>query len=83
MDEPPEYVSERLRTRLAEDGRVNTLGLQVTVRGRDVFLAGTVESAERRRAVVEVAEEELPEHVIHDGLAVTELADAPAAEDVG
>jgi len=83
MDEPAEYVSERLRSRLAEDGRVNALGVEVTVRGRDVFLAGTLESAERRRTVVEVAEEELPDHVIHDGLAVTELAGAPAAEDVG
>jgi hypothetical protein len=83
MDEPAEYVSERLRSRLAEDGRVNALGLEVTVLGKDVFLAGTVESAERRRTVIEVAGEELPDHVIHDGLAVTELADIPAAEDVG
>ncbi|HET6691660.1 MAG TPA: BON domain-containing protein [Miltoncostaeaceae bacterium] len=83
MEEPAEYVSERLRSRLAEDGRVNALGVEVTVRGRDVFLAGTVETAERRRAVVEVAQEELPDFVIHDGLAVTELVDAPGAEDVG
>ena len=47
MEEPPEYVSERVRSRLAEDGRVNALGVEVTVRGRDVFLAGTVESAVR------------------------------------
>ena len=83
MEEPAEYVTERLRRRLAEDGRVNALGLEVTVRGRDVFLAGVVETAERRRVVVEVAGEELPDHVIHDNLAVTELADAPGAEDVG
>jgi hypothetical protein len=83
MDEPAEYVAERLRSRLAEDGRVNALGVEVTIRGRDVFLAGTVESPERRRALVEVAGDELPDHVIHDGLAVTELADAHEAEDVG
>ena len=83
MEEPAEYVSERLRSRLAADGRVNALGLEVTVRGRDVFLAGTVEDPARRRAVLEVAREELPDHVIHDGLAVTELMDAPGAEEVG
>lgn len=42
MEEPAEYVSGRLRRRLAEDGRL-----------------------------------------IHDGLAVTEMTDAPGAEDVG
>jgi len=83
MDEPAEYLAERLRRRLAEDGRVNALGVEVSVRGRDVFLAGSVETPERRRSVGEVAEEELPGHVIHNQLSVTDLSDSRGAEEVG
>ncbi len=83
MEEPPEYVAEHLRERLARDGRVNALGVEVTVRGRDVFLAGSVPTAERRRAAAEVAAEELPGHVIHNGLTVPDLSDARGAEEVG
>lgn len=82
MDEPAEYVSQRLRDRLAADGRVNALGVEVTVRGGDVFLSGAVETEERRRAIADIAREELPGHVVHDGLAVTELDAAPGAEEL-
>ena len=82
MDEPVEYLAERLRQRLAQDGRVNALGVEVSVRGRDVYLAGAVPTEERRQAVGQVAEEELPDHTIHNGLSVTDLSDARGTEEV-
>ena len=83
MDEPVEYLAERLRRRLAEDGRVNALGVEVSVRGRDVFLAGAVPTEQRREALGKVAEEELPDHVIHNGVTVTDLAEVRGPEEVG
>jgi osmotically-inducible protein OsmY len=83
MDEPAEYLEERLRRRLAEDGRVSALGVEVSVRGSEVFLAGAVPTAERRRAVGELAEEELPGHVIHNQVTVTELSGSRGAEELG
>jgi osmotically-inducible protein OsmY len=74
MDEAPEYVAERLRRRLAEDGRVNVLGIDVSVRGRDVFVSGSVPTEERRRAADDLAHEELPGHVIHNGLTVLDIS---------
>ena len=82
MDEPAEYLAERLRRRLAEDGRVNALGLEVSVDGRDVALAGSVATEERRRLAGEVAREELPDHRISNRLTVTDLAGPHGAERV-
>jgi osmotically-inducible protein OsmY len=83
MDEPAEYAAERVRQRLAEDARVNALGVEVSVRGRDVFLTGSVATPERRRAAAEVAARELPGRVIHNRLTVTDLSGARGAEEVG
>lgn len=83
MDEPAEYVEERLRRRLAEDARVNALGLEVVVEGREVRLSGAVATEERRRAAAEVAGEELPGHVVDNRLTVTELSGPHDAEPVG
>lgn len=82
MDEPPEYLAERLRRRLAEDGRVNALGLEVEVRGREVRLSGSVATDERRLAAGRVAEEELPGHAIDNRLTVTDLGGPHETERV-
>lgn len=51
------YVIEHVRQALATDERTNIQGLRVTRHGDCVVIAGTVESAERRDAVGEVAAE--------------------------
>ncbi|WP_217913489.1 BON domain-containing protein [Miltoncostaea marina] len=83
MEEPPEYLEERVRRRLAEDGRVNALGIEVVVEGRTVRLGGAVATEDRRRAAAEVAEEELPGLTIDNRLTVTELSGPHDAERVG
>ncbi len=83
MEEAPEYLAERLRRRIAEDGRVNALGVEVAVRGPDVVLTGAVATEERRRVVDLLAREEFPGHTVHNHLTVTDLSGGHAPEAVG
>ena len=60
-EEPPHYLVQRIREALAHDERVAELELQVKVRGRRVFLTGTVPTAERQEAIDVVMREVLPD----------------------
>jgi hypothetical protein len=55
IDEPYEYVTERIRTRLADAHSVAELGITVTLHGGRVFLNGCVHSPEHRDAIIDVA----------------------------
>lgn len=64
MNDPEEtldaYVPGHLLEALINDERVGEHDLQVDVAGHRVVISGTVGSDERRRAVGEVAKEQLP-----------------------
>ena len=55
MTTPPgdPYLAERIRTAIAQDARVNELGIAVTIVGDRVFVTGTVPTAERRDGIGE------------------------------
>jgi osmotically-inducible protein OsmY len=59
----PQYVVARIRQLLAEDSRTNLLDVQVRIVGKQLFLAGSVESAVRRQAAEDVAREALPDEM--------------------
>ena len=59
--EPDHYVTERIRSALAEDARVNELELEVSMAGGKVFVSGSVPSEERRVAVADVVREVVPD----------------------
>lgn len=81
-DEPKGYVVERVRRALASDERVNELSVEVTVRGRRIFLSGPVSSAERRDAISTVVGELLPEYEITNGTSVARALEPDEAEDL-
>jgi hypothetical protein len=49
MSDPPAdaYLAERIRTALAQDPRVNELGIQVVIVGGRAVVTGSVATAER------------------------------------
>jgi hypothetical protein len=59
--EPSRHLVAKIREGLAEDPRTHVLDVQVMVSSGKVFLMGTVACAERRRLVLEVARELVPE----------------------
>ncbi|HET6793460.1 MAG TPA: hypothetical protein VFH45_03400 [Acidimicrobiales bacterium] len=69
----PAYSAIHLQEALAGDGRVGELGLQVELRGREVFVRGTVSTAERRAGVEEVIGELMPDARIHNATTVPPL----------
>ena len=81
-DEPDPYLAEHLRDTLAQDPRVNELGLQVVIRSRKVFLTGNVMTTERRGAISEVAEEVLPGYEIHNEVTVGALGGTTEMEQL-
>lgn len=56
----PQYMVGHLKQLLAEDPRTNLLDARVRVVGNRVFLAGCVESEERRQLVEDVVREVVP-----------------------
>ncbi|NIJ11818.1 hypothetical protein FHU38_002162 [Saccharomonospora amisosensis] len=70
--EPPQYRAARLHRVLAEDARTAELGVQVTVRGEDVYLTGTVSSPGRRDELDKVLRELEPEAKLHNDVRVVE-----------
>ena len=54
---PDDYVIGHVQEALGQDGRVGEWGLQVTVEGGTVVVAGTVGTPSRKRGVTEVATE--------------------------
>jgi osmotically-inducible protein OsmY len=73
-DQADPYLAEHVREALAQDPRVGELGVEVEISGETVVLHGTVASAGRQEAAVEVVHGLLPEHEIRDE---TEVADFP------
>jgi osmotically-inducible protein OsmY len=64
--EAPQYTEAHVAEALATDSRVATLGIEVSVRGHDVFLSGDVGTPERKDAVAEVVAELLPGYTVHN-----------------
>ncbi len=65
-ENPPEYTEAHVAEALATDPRVSLLGIEVSVRAREVFLSGDVGTSERKDAVEEVVAELLPGYTIHN-----------------
>jgi hypothetical protein len=72
------YLAERIRTAIAQDARVNELGVTVTLVGERVFVTGTVLTAERREGIASVIAEQFPMLELHNDVAVQQVgAHAP------
>ncbi|RIL07438.1 MAG: phospholipid-binding protein [Proteobacteria bacterium] len=80
MRDPDAYLLAKLREALA--GEMAELGLDVTVEGGRVRLAGVVGSEERRRRIEAIALAVLPEHEVTNDIGVQRLG-APASESLG
>ena len=76
------YLSERIRTALVHDARVNELGLQVTLVGVRAFVTGTVASEERRTGIAMVIAELFPDLELHNDVAVQQVGAAPPRESL-
>ena len=74
------YLGERIRTALAQDPRVNELGVQVTIVGHRVFVTGTVATAERQQAIAIVIAEGFPDLDIHNDVTVHQVGTHPSRE---
>jgi len=74
------YLGERIRTALAQDPRVNELGLQIVLVGSRVFVTGTVATIERQRGVASVIGEQFPELELHNDVTVHQLGASPVHE---
>lgn len=74
-DEAPEYVAARLHRALAEDARTAELGIQVTVRGDDVYLSGSVSSAGCKDELGRLLREREPSLRIHNDVRVVEAGE--------
>jgi osmotically-inducible protein OsmY len=69
-DDPKQYVVAQLQEALAHDPRVNELDVHVKVVGDKVFLRGCVSTPDRIEAITAVAGEVLPDHDVHNEVAV-------------
>ncbi len=76
--DPDEYLEAHVAEALATDSRVSTLGIEVTIRGKEVFLSGEVGTVERKQAVSEVVGELLPDYSVHNDTTASEFP--PGAE---
>jgi len=79
-DEPPQYVAAHVREWLAVDDRLAALDIGVRILGHKVFLTGTVATDARRAVVTEVVAAHLPDHEIHNELAVVDCSEVGAGE---
>jgi osmotically-inducible protein OsmY len=80
--EPRHYVIEKVRHALAHDPRTNELDLTVSVSGEKIFITGTVPTAERRDSIGVVAREVLPDHEVHNHVALYETSEPAGEEDL-
>ena len=83
MSAPPAgdpYLAERIRTAIAQDARVNELGIAVTIVGDRVFVTGTVLTAERRDGIASVITEQFPALELHNDVAVQQVGSHPTPE---
>ena len=79
-DEPPQYVAAHVRDWLAEDDRLAALDIRVRIVGHKVFLTGSVATEARRAVVTDVLAAHLPDHELHNELAVVECSEVGAGE---
>jgi BON domain-containing protein len=77
-DDP--YLAERVRRVLAQDPRVNELGLVVDIAEGRATVSGAVASAERRQAIVTVMHEQFPELELANDVTVHRIATRPTRE---
>ena len=82
MEEPKQYVIERVHRALAEDPRVGELDVDVTLAGGRVFLMGDVPTQARKDAISAVVGELLPDHEVCNETSVATLAPAGDPEDI-
>ena len=68
-----EYTEAHVAEALATDPRVSALGIEVSIRAREVFLSGDVGTTERKDAVAEVVGEMLPGYRIHNDTSASEF----------
>ncbi|MGH3516379.1 MAG: BON domain-containing protein [Haloechinothrix sp.] len=80
--EAPHYRAARLRTAIAEDPRTNELGVGVTVRGNDVYLSGTVASAQRKEELDLVLHENAPGMSVHNEVRIVEVGEPGEPEEL-
>ena len=74
------YLAERIRTAIAQDARVNELGITVTLVDERVFVTGTVLTAERRDGIASVIAEQFPTLELHNDVTVQQVGSHPAPE---
>jgi hypothetical protein len=68
------------RTALAQDSRVNELGIQVTLVGTRVFVTGIVATDERRHGVALVIAEQFPDLELQNDVTVQHVGAKPVRE---
>lgn len=78
--DPDQYLIGHVQDALAADPRLNELDVDVSLRGPDVYLSGVVATPERQQAVADVVAEVLPDHRIHNEVAVMKYAEPEGEE---
>jgi osmotically-inducible protein OsmY len=81
-EQAPQYVAEHVRQALTTDPRTMEQGLDVRVVGDDVYVSGTVTSAERFDAVATVAAEAADGRRVHNEVSVAEPTDRHTTERI-
>jgi hypothetical protein len=81
-EEPDDYLIQRLRDGLAKDPSVAELDLHVRRLGRRLFVSGNVATAERRAAVVTVAERLAPGYEVHNETVVPSRVEVDQKEEL-
>jgi hypothetical protein len=76
------YLAERIRTALAQDPRVNELGVQVTIVGTQAFITGSVATVERQAAIALVVREQFPQVSLRNDVTVQDVGGRPARETI-
>ena len=84
MSDPPAdaYLAERIRTALAQDARVNELGLQIVIVGGRAFVTGSVATPERKDGIASVFQERFPALGLQNDVTVQDIGARPARETI-
>lgn len=69
-----EYTEAHVAEALATDDRVSALGIEVSIRGKEVFLSGDVGTDDRKAAVDQVVAEMLPGYTVHNDTSAREFS---------
>jgi hypothetical protein len=84
MSDPPVavYLAERIRTALAQDPRVNELGIQVVIVGGRAFVTGSVATVERKEGIASVFREQFPAVELQNDVTVQDVGARPVRETI-